>query len=185
MPTQSSATSTSLSPRARLAAAPTQPPAPSTSLSPRARLAAALPQKLSALARVIGCMKLTEAPPSTQSMSTSERPRISCSPIASSARTRIAQSFMSLFPAARPLVRDHYDVARGFARAIPEHHLVVELHGEAVVFVALVRHLAERDFDAAFLHPDLLMDARVARAALVRHACAGGKHDVDELDRRR
>jgi len=47
----------------------------------RATLAAAPRQNASALARDIGSMKLTDAPPSTQSISTSLRPSISRSPM--------------------------------------------------------------------------------------------------------
>ncbi|MEP2830723.1 hypothetical protein [Parvibaculum sp.] len=45
--------------------------------SPRAALAATFRQKVSAFSRVIGAMKLTDAPPSTQSTNTSQSPAIS------------------------------------------------------------------------------------------------------------
>ena len=64
--------------------------AASTTRSPRATLAAVPRQKASALARVIGSMKLTDAPPSTQSISTSHSPWISRSPIVCRQRIRMA-----------------------------------------------------------------------------------------------
>src|SRR5262249_52762757 len=47
-------------------------------------------QNASALARVIGSMKLTDAPPSTQSISTSLSPAMSRSSMVSSGRIRMA-----------------------------------------------------------------------------------------------
>jgi hypothetical protein len=55
--------------------------AASTTRSPRATLADMRRQYASALARDIGSMKLTDAPPSTQSISTSLNPWISPSPM--------------------------------------------------------------------------------------------------------
>src|SRR6185436_11464531 len=49
-------------------------------------------QNASAFARVMGHMKLTDAPPSTQSISTSQSPSISRSPSAGRQRTRIPGS---------------------------------------------------------------------------------------------
>jgi len=54
--------------------------AASTTRSPRFALAPVRRQNASALSRVIGSMKLTDAPPSTQSISTSLSPWISRSP---------------------------------------------------------------------------------------------------------
>src|SRR5688572_21918900 len=73
--------------------------AASTMRSPRATLSAALRQNSSAFSRVIGSMKLTDAPPSTQSIRTSLRPSISRSPIFSSDRMRVEAI---LFPLDRP-----------------------------------------------------------------------------------
>ena len=61
--------------------APAASSAASTTRSPRATLAAVLRQNASAFARDIGSMKLTDAPPSTQSISTSLNPSISRSTI--------------------------------------------------------------------------------------------------------
>jgi len=49
----------------------------SAARSPRAALAATFRQKASAFSLVIGAMKLTDAPPSTQSINTSQSPAIS------------------------------------------------------------------------------------------------------------
>ena len=57
--------------------------AASTIRSARAALAGTPRQKDSAVARDIGSMKLTDAPPSTQSISTSLNSRISRSPMTS------------------------------------------------------------------------------------------------------
>src|SRR5437899_1361104 len=57
--------------------------AASTKRSPHAALADAPRQNASALGRVMGSMKLTEAPPSTQSINTSLKPWISRSPMVS------------------------------------------------------------------------------------------------------
>src|SRR5687767_4624825 len=71
-------------------AVPTMPVESSATMSarsPRARLSATRRQKLSAFSRVIGCMKFTEAPPSTQSVSTPIRSSSSLAPMYSSRRT--------------------------------------------------------------------------------------------------
>ena len=68
------------------------------------------------------------------------------------------------------------------ARSIPKRDGRSELHGQAIILGQRMRHLAHRDLDTAFAHPNLLMDARLARAGLIRHARAGGQHDLDDLD---
>jgi hypothetical protein len=45
--------------------------------------------------------------------------------------------------------------------------------------------LADRDLDRAFEHPDLMMDGRLAAAALIGDVRAGREYHLDDPDRRR
>src|SRR5262245_41648811 len=85
----------------------------------------------------------------------------------------------------RALGGDDDDVPRRLARAVAKRHRLVELPGEAVVFREAIGDVAVRDFDAPLLHPDLLMNAHVARAGLVGHSRSGGQNDLDDANRRR
>src|SRR5215510_6984858 len=72
----------------------------------------------------------------------------------------------------RTLGRDNHDIARGLAGGVVICRRLVELHGEAVVFREAIRGVAERQLDPPRLHPDLLMDAQIARAGFVGHSRA-------------
>ena len=114
--------------------APAASSATSTTRSPRATLAATSRQNASALPRVIGSMKLTEAPPSTQSISTSHSACELALAEASETRGRRARRACSS-PRVRPRsAGDHHDVARRLARAVAERDRLVELHRQAIVF---------------------------------------------------
>jgi len=60
----------------------------------------------------------------------------------------------------RRLRCDHDDVARRLARAIAKSGRLIEPHGEAVTPQEHIRGSAEAHLNAAFLHPDLLMNLR-------------------------
>src|SRR5262245_52972062 len=126
--------------------------AASTMRSPRATPPAAFCQNVSALDRVIGSMKLTEAPLSTQSMRTSLKPPSSRSPIDDSGRMLI-ELIASSPRRARMLGREHHDVACGFAGAIAIGRWLVELHREAIVLGQPVGDAADGHLDAAGLDP--------------------------------
>src|SRR5690242_3636500 len=166
--------------------------AATTMRSPRATLAETLRQNASALARDIGSMKLTEAPPSTQSMSTSLRPWISRSPMLERHRIRTAFDIVISVARAwsspwrpRALGGDEDDIARGPARAVAKRGRLVELHREAVVGGQTMRHFPDGHLDRPLLDPDLLMNAHVARAGLVGDSGARWQQHFDDLDRRR
>lgn len=57
--------------------------------------------------------------------------------------------------------------------AVTERRRLIELHREAVVFAEAMRHAANRHFDPPLLHPNLLVDADVARTRFVADTCAG------------
>src|SRR6266850_1139443 len=154
-----------------------------TTRSPRATPAAAPRQNNSAFARDIGSMKLTDAPPSTQSISTSLSPSISRSPMVCRGRISIALATSSP-RGASVLGCQHDDISRGLARAVAERRRLVEQHRQAVVLGEAIRRTAERDLETALQHPDLLMNAGVARAAFIRHVRACRQYDLDDLERR-
>src|SRR3989442_1679282 len=105
--------------------APVASSATSTTRSPRPTLADVLRQNASALARDIGSMKLTDAPPSTQSISTSLNPWISRSPTVCSVRIRMGTGTSSP-RRTRTLGGDDHEVSRGLAGAVPKRRWLVE-----------------------------------------------------------
>src|SRR5580658_961393 len=156
--------------------------------SPRARLAPVRRQKVTALACVIGSMKLTDAPPSTQSMRTWLKPSMSRSPSVSSWRMRMASVPASMAASASrgrcALAGEHDQIAHGPARAVAKHGWLVELHGQTVILIEPVGHTPDRQLETPLAHPDLLVDADLARCALVGHARACRQLDLDDLQRR-
>ena len=132
--------------------------------APRARRAprsAATPrQNASALARDIGSMKLTEAPPSTQSISTSASAVDLASPSACSGESRMASGVMVISWRSGLGGDRRRRSARGLRVRLRNAVGAVELHGQAVVLRQAMVTLAERDLDAALQHPDLLVHAR-------------------------
>src|SRR6266850_3529453 len=108
--------------------------AASTTRSPRVTLVDVLCQYASALARDMGSMKPTDAPPSTQSISTSLNPRISRSAMVGRQRICAVSGTSSPCHGTRALGRHDHDVARGLAGTVAKRGALVELHSEAVVF---------------------------------------------------
>src|ERR1700733_7963421 len=153
--------------------------ATSKTRSPRAILAAVSRQKASALARVIGSMKLTDAPPSTQSINTSPKPWISRSPRHSRLRIRMRSDASSL-RTRRPRGYDD-DVPGRLARRIPKRCGLTKRHGKATVLRQEVGITAHRYFNAPILHPDLLMNAGVAVPRFIGHTCPSRQYNIDDL----
>src|SRR5437667_10532550 len=106
--------------------APACSSATSTTRSPRAALAEALRQNASALPRVSGSMKPTDAPPSTQSRSTSLSPSISRSLAVSRCRTlnQLGQ-FICGSSSADPIACPRFPACSYCSRGISLHGVLV------------------------------------------------------------
>src|SRR5580700_7976555 len=128
-------------------------------------------------------MKLTEAPPSTQSISTSLKAAMSR--LRSFCSERISTLSFTLLPRGpRPLAAEHHEITRRTARPIAKRGRLIELHGEAVVLRQPIGHTTDTDLELALLHPDLLMNAHLARPGLIGDSCTARKEHFDDLNRR-
>ena len=140
---------------------PSESSATMSARSPRAMLAATPRQKSAAFARVMGRMKLTEAPPSTQSMSTSQSP-----PNSREVRVCSRRTVKALMTPAPRCSAPSGACGCGTSRARR-----AAWRGSRPWRV--VRDLAHRHFDCALTHPDLLRTAGIARAGFIGHPRAG------------
>src|SRR5262249_42622361 len=157
---------------------PTMTPSPSratrTTRSPAATPRPTPRQKAWARSTASGCMKLTDAPPSTQSMRTAP----SWATVSSSNVARVPISGMS-----PPKVADLDDeVASGLAARVGKDERPVDLHVEAVAGLQAVPVLLGGpggDRERAGEHPDLLVELSPASVGLVGDARARRERDLD------
>src|SRR5712691_8574491 len=168
---------------------PTMPVTSSATSKARAPLStsrATRRQNASALASERGCMKLTDAPPSTQSISTSASPCIWAS-VKLDNRWTVYGLCSALFIWSSHVVglaHDHDGIARDLARAIVESGGAIENKGKAVTRVELVAIVTNPHVNGPFKHPHLLMHPYFTSAGVECHPSAGRKLNLDDLNRR-